>query len=536
MIYLVTGRPGLFSTDLYKIVSVEESLRLLEPLQLVGLDTETEGFSPFLKKLLMLQLGCNEFQVVVDCVTIDVKHYKDYLESDRTFLGWNLKFDVKFLFYHGIIPKHLYDGFIAEKMRWLGYPSGMHSLSLKSAGQNYLGIELDKTVRGQIIWKKDLTDEIIEYAANDVKYLEAIMEEQTKILYPRGQKFALELENRAILPIAYFEFCGVKLDSEKWKAKMAKDSTELRTAQEQLDNFVVDFYVSHKRGSKAIREWWDFGECGINDPTGKWNIVNDEAAYEALEGTKPEAEHSYVKLVDREFPFIKMVEPDLFGFNKPGPACAVNWNSSKQVIPLLEFFGFNLETRDKATGMMKKSVDATIIEGQKSKHPIAKVYLRFKAAQKVTSTYGQNFLDLINPKTGRIHTQFNQIGTDTNRLSCGGGEEKEVIPGKKIPLVNLQNLPADAETRACFVSEPGNQWISADFSGEESVILANIAQDKAMIELFLHGCGDLHSLVAKMVYPDELRDIPVEQVKKLRPDLRKRAKAPELTYCNNVDS
>lgn len=65
---------------------------------------------------------------------------------------------------------------------------------------------------------------------------------------------------------------------------------------------------------------------------------------------------------------------------------------------------------------------------------------------------------------------------------------------------------------------------------QESVILANISKDAAMIELFLHGCGDLHSLVAKMVYPDELKDLPVEQVKKLRPDLRKKAKAPEFNF------
>lgn len=57
-----------------------------------------------------------------------------------------------------------------------------------------------------------------------------------------------------------------------------------------------------------------------------------------------------------------------------------------------------------------------------------------------------------------------------------------------------------------------------------------------MIDLFLHGCGDLHSLVAKMVYPDELRDIPVEQVKKLRPDLRKKAKAPEFTFAYGGDA
>ena len=231
-----------------------------------------------------------------------------------------------------------------------------------------------------------------------------------------------------------------------------------------------------------------------------------------------------------------IIEPDLFGFVTPGPSCNINWSSPKQVIPFLETLGFNLETRDKVTGGMKKSIDATVIEGQTNVHPIAEVYLEFKAAQKVTSTYGQNFLDLINPVTGRIHTNFNQIGTDTHRYSSGGGEDKEVIPGRKIPLVNLQNLPADAETRACFVAESSNKWISADYSGEESVILANISKDKAMIDLFLHGCGDLHSLVAKMVYPDELKDIPVEQVKKLRPDLRKKAKAPEFTFAYGGDA
>ena len=484
MIYLVTGQRALFESRVYKVISVEESLRLLNPLTIVGLDTETQGFSPFLKKLLLLQLGNRDFQVVIDCTTVDVTLYKEYLESDRLFIGWNLKFDVKFLFYHGIVPTRLYDGFIAEKMRWLGYPSGMHSLSLKSAGENYLGIELDKSVRGEIIWRNELTDKIIVYSANDVKYLEDIMNKQLEILLPRGQKLALEVENRAILPTAYFEFCGVKLDTEKWKAKMAKDQEALDKAKERLDSFVVDMYKEDKSLSK----------------------------------------------------FIKIVEPDLFGFVKAGPACNINWNSSRQVIPFLESLGFKLETRDKATGEIKKSVDATVIEGQKSVHPIAEVYLEFKAAQKVTSTYGQNFLDLINPVTGRLHTSFNQIGTDTHRYSSGGGEDKEVIPGKKVPLVNLQNLPADAETRACFCAEKGNKWISEDFNGEESVILANIAKDTAMIDLFTNGCGDLHSLVAKMVYPEELHDIPVEDVKKLRPDLRKKAKAPEFTFAYGGDA
>ena len=484
MIYFVTNQMQLFESKNYKIIDVEESLRLLNTITIVGIDTETQGFSPFLKKLLLLQLGNRDFQVVIDCTTVDVTLYKEYIESDRLFIGWNLKFDVRFLFYYGIVPKNLYDGFIAEKMRWLGFPSGMHSLSLKSAGENYLGVELDKSVRGEIIWRKELTDDIIIYAANDVKYLEDIMNEQLKILIPRGQKLALEVENKAILPTAYFEFCGVKLDTEKWEAKMAKDQETFNRAKDKLDNYVVEMYNKDNTLKK----------------------------------------------------FIKIIEPDLFGFVTPGPSCNINWGSPKQVIPFLETLGFNLETRDKVTGGMKKSIDATVIEGQTNVHPIAEVYLEFKAAQKVTSTYGQNFLDLRNPVTGRIHTNFNQIGTDTHRYSSGGGEDKEVIPGRKIPLVTLQNLPADAETRACFVAESGNKWISADYSGEESVILANISKDKAMIDLFLHGCGDLHSLVAKMVYPDELKDIPIEQVKKLRPDLRKKAKAPEFTFAYGGDA
>lgn len=502
----------------------------------------------------MLQLGNRDFQVVIDCTTIDVRAYKGYLESNRLFLGWNLKFDVKFLFYHDIIPRNLYDGYLAEKMRWLGWPSGMHSLSLKSAGENYLGVELDKTVRGQIIWKKELTDEIVEYAANDVKYLEDIMIKQTEILYKRGQKMALEVENKAILPTAYFEYCGVKLDTTKWKDKMKKDEDELKKAQEELDNYIVDFYNNNSgKDTSWVEEdfvffkhsdsWYDGPREESFTPDGQYEIIGPPIKEEyshrsSSSGTGAYNDSGYCikRRIRRKFPFIEIAQPDLFGFIKAGPKCKINWNSSKQVIPLLEFFGFDLLTKDKVTGGMKKSVDATVIEGQKDKHPIAEVYLRFKAAQKVTSTYGQNFLDLINPKTERIHTSFNQIGTDTHRYSSGGGDDKEVIPGKKVPLVNLQNLPADAETRACFVAEKGNKWISADYSGEESVILANISRDKAMIDLFLHGCGDLHSLVAKMVYPTELKDVAVEDVKKVRPDLRKKAKAPEFTFAYGGDA
>ena len=86
MIYLVTHNPQLFENDLYKIISEEESLKLLEPLREVGTDTETSGIDPHTKDLLLVQFGCFEFQVVIDCRTVDITFYKEFLESDRLFL------------------------------------------------------------------------------------------------------------------------------------------------------------------------------------------------------------------------------------------------------------------------------------------------------------------------------------------------------------------------------------------------------------------------------------------------------------------
>ena len=109
---------------------------------------------------------------------------------------------------------------------------------------------------------------------------------------------------------------------------------------------------------------------------------------------------------------------------------------------------------------MKESVDAKVLKPQASKCSLIPIYLDFKEAVKVTSTYGENFLKQINPISGRIHSNINSIGTDTGRLSSGGKDKEN-----HTEYVNLQNLPADAETRACFVAEKGNAWISIDYAG-----------------------------------------------------------------------
>ena len=81
MIYLVTNNPEIFDNEYYQVITVKKSLELLNPLKIVGVDTETEGIDVHTKKLLLAQFGCFDFQVVVDCRTIDITNYKKLLEA-----------------------------------------------------------------------------------------------------------------------------------------------------------------------------------------------------------------------------------------------------------------------------------------------------------------------------------------------------------------------------------------------------------------------------------------------------------------------
>lgn len=434
MIYLVTLNRELFDNKAYKIIGVDESLSLLKPLRIVGIDTETSGLSCHKDKLLSLQLGCYDFQVVIDCSTIDITLYKDYLESDRLFLFHNAKFDLQWLYKYHIVPYNVYDLFLAEKLMWLGYPirltpevwekiqckrydyvpadpkvktskpSYVLHMNLKKLGEMYLGVELDKSIRGQIIYR-GLVGDVIVYAANDVKYLEKIREIQLQQLKKQGLLTAIEYENRAILPIAYMCFCGIRMDKARWEKKM------------EHDQVILD---------------------GIVGEMNKWLIEH-------------EPDSKYIN-IDRQ--------GNLFtGFNLE-PQVTLNWNSSKQVIPLFKKYGVDTTALDKDDDEDKDSIGAKVLGPQKDKCSLIPLYIRFKEMKKLCSTYGANVLKQIDDVTGRLYTNFNSLGTDTARISSGGKDK-----AAKIEYVNMLNMPADAETRACFIAEEGNKWISIDYSG-----------------------------------------------------------------------
>lgn len=521
MVYLVSKEPRLISPENYQVISAEKALELLEPLTIIGADTETEGLDPYRNKLLSVQLGNEDFQVVIDCLTIDIQLFKEYLESDRLFIFWNAAFDLKFLYHQRIIVNNVYDGFLAEKLLYLGYPMGEHGMSLKAAGENYVGVELDKTVRGQII-TKGLTENVVIYAANDVKYEIPIREKQLEKIREKDLEKALQFENEFVKVLAYIEYCGVHLDVQKWKTKMAHDNQQVQTSKTNLDNYVIGYCKLHPDLGTTYQY---IDTEGMNE----YSIKIEEMNLPKGAIRDPSKDYGYVRAykLQNSNPFIyKDLQGDLFSGFDHSEKCKINWNSAQQVIPFLEVLGVNVTSFDPKTKTSKKSVEEKVLEPQSSKFPFIPLYLSYKKAQKVVSTYGENFLKAINPISGRIHASFNQLGTDTGRMSSGGGVYK----------INMQNLPHDEETRACFTAEPGNKWISCDYKSQESQLIASIANDPAMIEIFQHGCGDIHSLVAKMAYPEIIGNTPVEEIHSKFKSLRQEAKGVEFAINYGGDA
>lgn len=521
MIYYVTGQRELFgwySGAKYKCITVEESFEVLNSLSIVGLDTETTGTEIWTGRLLLLQLGNKENQVVIDCTTIDINQYKDYLESNRLFIIHNAKFDLRWLYKEHIVVRNVYDTYLGEKILFLGFPPGIVSLSLQACCDRYLHVYLDKTVRGKI--HAGVTEEVIVYAANDVVYLEDIMNAQMKIIAQRGQQNALEIENKFVRVLAYIEFCGIKLDPSRWKAKMVKDEDRLRVAEQKLNDWVVK-YVLDKDDPSLIQRNYDSHKKG-----------------------KP------TKL--KESVYVVIPAPSLFSEFDTGPQCIINWSSSKQVIRLFKELGFDLLVKDKKTGKMKESVESKYIEMQKDKSDIVPLYLEYSAAFKVVTSFGQNFLDAINPITQRIHPTFNQM-MDTGRLSCGSGgkgrggktkdddiaeededKNKNTTTQTNDKSVNIQQLPATEETRAAFVPEKGHLLVDCDYGDQEGHVFTELSNDREWIAFYNDpNERDGHSFVAKMCFPKDLDGIEEKQVKKVRKDLRDLAK--KARFCFNYN-
>ena len=129
-------------------------------------------------------------------------------------------------------------------------------------------------------------------------------------------------------------------------------------------------------------------------------------------------------------------------------------------------------------------------------YPVVAKLLEYRGVAKSLTSFGENILEYIEPKTGRIHADFRQIGAPTGRFSCSNP--------------NLQQIPHDREYRRCFTAEQGNKLVIADYSQIELRILAEFSGDEKFIDAFVSG-QDFHAATASQVFGVKPEDVTDEQ-------------------------
>lgn len=525
MIYFVSNQKTLFESDSFQPMSVEESVALIKSWKIFQFDTEGTGLDCHIAKVLLMQFGSMDktTQVVVDCTTIDPLLYKDVIEQGFL-VGQNLKYDAKMLMALGIFIRRCYDTMIAEMLRYFGFPRipvspeeyeeqkydfPYHiktskakkncpsrtyyelSFALDAIGYKYLGVNIDKSVRGKIKYV-GITEEVIVYGANDVVHLADIMNAQVAYFKSINAMPALKIECSAVLPIAYFEYCGVMINEDKWLSIYKRNCSDLQKVKDSLNAFVVNL--------------------------GNKDFIRNTIQLDLFED---------VDTSDKS-------------------KCNINWNSTDDVVPLLKFLGYNTKGWNKEKKEETESKGVDLVKKQKHVNPeFSALYLELSRLEKLCSTYGPQYINAINPKTKRIHTEFRQLDTVTGRLSCGSQKQNEDLASLKgLPLQprkshpeevcaypQIQNLPNTDEVRSCFIAEEGNDFISIDYNSEESRLLASLSGDKGMLEVFEKGY-DMHSYVAWLIYPDKIpRDVDIRSIKEKYHSLRQSAKGPEFTFA-----
>jgi DNA polymerase-1 len=180
-----------------------------------------------------------------------------------------------------------------------------------------------------------------------------------------------------------------------------------------------------------------------------------------------------------------------------------NVNSPRQLEALLfDELGLKHIKRTKTS----RSTDADTLESLSEQHPLPKVVLEIRQLSKLKGTYIDALPGLVSPKTGRIHTSWDQAVAATGRLSSSDP--------------NLQNIPIRSdlgrEIRAAFIAPPGHALVSADYSQIELRVLAHLSKDPLLVDSFLSG-QDVHTRTAIEVFGVQESEVNAE--------MRRRAKA-----------
>jgi DNA polymerase-1 len=450
--------------------SLDEVKEFLKNSKEFCLDTETTGLCPHKDRIIMVQVGNKDVQYIIDVRDFDITPILHLITDPSTEkIGANLKFEYKmFLGTYGVRIQNLVDVMIQEMVLTCGLK---HSgFSLANLTKKYLDIELPKEVRLEFtrIGKEKFEERHIKYGAGDVIYPQLINDIQQDLIEKDGLLVAVRLENNVVKVMGEMEFTGMPVNTERWKE--IADANE-RFAQEkikQLDQYIID----NKFSKYYIPQ----------------NLFNQV------------------------------------------PKCTIKWTSPKEVAKVFSELGIPTKIIDKEKTkkaeeeygiemeFYKDTIGGPELEQYAKQFPIIPIFLEYQKYAKASKAFGNKWLkDNINSVTGRVHSSFWQI-LNTGRSSSSKPNVQQ-IPSYK----DKDFHPTYQAHRTCFEAPEGYKLVVKDYSGQESRVLAELSNESSMINEFVNGTGDLHSLTASKVY-SSIRGEYVHVDKKTNTGLRQNAK------------
>jgi len=368
MVYFYSPQTGFLEKD-KEIRQIDKSellaklKELFKSTRLVVLDVETTGLNPLNDSVVMLQLGFENIQLVIDTRGFDFSLLKPYLErKNTTFIGHNIKFDYNMLKQYDIVLYKVYDTMLADRVIYNGkysqsYIRRFKRFSLAGVYYHYFERKVAKTVRNEFTKQSSspFTYDQIIYGAKDVIYPLDIYKIQKHWIKKYKLLKTVSLENKSVLAVADIEYNGIYIDKQKWLNIHKKYSIRIIETKKLLDR----------------------------------ELIKHAPQYEE-----------------------KAFQLSLFGDNERVRFTSVNWNSDQQVYKILtKVFKVFPEDKD---GNSSSGTPALLL--LYNKPYFVDLLIQYRKEAKVISSFGKTFIEKFVGKDNRIHSQFNQM-VDTGRMS-----------------------------------------------------------------------------------------------------------------------
>lgn len=436
--------------------------------------------------------------------------FPHFTEGKKIKVGDNLKFEYETLSWcFGERIWGLWDTLLAEKVLHCGRVGFFETnfWGLEDQVARYLKLQMDKTLQKSFgEFDGPLTQDQVNYCALDVRLPMVIRTGQLRELPKHGLMWAAQIEMDAIPAFGDLHLNGVYCDPEKWKALIASTEEQHNKNITEMDKHFIPVV-----GRKSIpphdlegleKEWRDLGTDGEEELRLKAAITEtkDKAGKDVLREQKKAAKSlREAQRKEKRVAFMK-ARKEVSEAKKFADACigeaAINYGSPKQM----------KEALHKVHGLNEKTLANTndkTLEKIAFKFPILAALQNFRETEKLLKGYGEQWCTAgefddprtgnkkcghVNPLTKRIHSNFDQLGADTGRTSSSSP--------------NLQNIPKTKKFRQPFVARPGYKIITADWSGCELRILAEMSCQQSWIDAF-NNEEDLHLVVCEMMHGND---------------------------------